>query len=107
MSIPLDTQDQTQQDQKMNIYNEIKIGISKLLGVHKTVETKEIPRTLKTKRIQKRGRGRPKGSNIPRETVDAVLRADKSISNKQLAAKYRVSYYWVWSVRSRKLRLKQ
>ena len=91
----------------MNIYNEIKIGISKLLGVHKNVQTKEIPRTLKTKRIQKRGRGRPKGCKIPRAIVEAVLQADKSVSNKQLAAKYRVSYYWVWSVRSRKLRLKR
>lgn len=91
----------------MNLYNEIKIGISKLLGVHKKAETKEILRTLKTKRTQKRGRGRPKGSKIPRETVDAVLQADKSVTNKQLAAKYRVSCYWVWSVRSRKLRLKR
>ena len=89
----------------MNIYNEIKIGISKLLGVHKTVEIKETPKTLKPKRIQKRGRGRPKGLTIPREIVDAVLQADKSISNKQLAKKYRVSYYWIWSVRSKKLRL--
>ena len=91
----------------MNILNEIKIGISKLLGVHKTVEIKEIPRTLKTKRIQKRGKGRPKGSKIPRSIVDAVLQADKSVSSKQLAKKYRVSYYWVWSVRSKKLRLKR
>tara|TARA_R110000822_G_scaffold80923_1_gene192584 strand:+ start:879 stop:1154 length:276 start_codon:yes stop_codon:yes gene_type:complete len=91
----------------MNILNEIKIGISKLFGVHKTVETKETPRTLKPKRIQKRGRGRPKGYKIPRAIVDAVLQADKSVSNKQLAKKYRVSYYWVWSVRSRKLRLKR
>lgn len=91
----------------MNLYNEIKIGISKLLGVHKKAETKEILRTLKTKRIQKRGRGRPKGYKIPRAIVDAVLEANKSVSNKQLAKKYRVSYYWVWSVRSRKLRLKR
>jgi hypothetical protein len=91
----------------MNILNEIKIGISKLFGVQKPVEIKKIPRTLKPKRIQKRGKGRPKGSNIPRAIVDAVLQADKSVSNKQLAAKYRVSYYWVWSVRSRKLRLKR
>lgn len=89
----------------MNIYNEIKRGISKLLGVHQTVEIKKAPRTLKPKRIQKRGRGRPKGSKIPRSIVDAVLQDDKSVSNKQLAAKYRVSYYWVWSVRSKKLRL--
>lgn len=89
----------------MNIYNEIKRGISKLLGVHKTAEIKETPRTLKPKRIQKRGRGRPKGMKIPREIVDAVLQADKSVTNKQLAAKYRVSYYWVWSVRCKKLRL--
>ena len=91
----------------MNILNEIKIGISKLLGVHKTVEIKEIPKTLKTKRIPKRGKGRPKGLKIPRAIVDAVLQADKTVSNKQLAAKYRVSYYWVWSVRSKKLRLKR
>ena len=91
----------------MNILNKIKSGISRLLGVHKTVETKEAPRTLKPKRSPKRGRGRPKGWKIPRAIVDAVLQADKSISNKQLAAKYRVSYYWVWSVRSKKLRLKR
>jgi hypothetical protein len=89
----------------MNIYNEIKSGISRLFGVHQTVETKEAPRTLKSKRIQKRGRGRPKGLKIPREIVDAVRQADKSMTNKQLAAKYRVSYFWVWSVRSNKLRL--
>jgi acyl CoA:acetate/3-ketoacid CoA transferase len=91
----------------MNILNEIKSGISRLLGVHKTVEIKKTPRTLKSKRITKRGRGRPKGMKIPRAIVDAVLQADKSISNKQLAAKYRVSYYWVWSVRTKKLRLKR
>jgi hypothetical protein len=91
----------------MNILNEIKSGISRLLGVHKTVATQEVPRTLKSKRIQKRGRGRPKGLKISREIVDAVLQADKSVSNKQLAAKYHVSHYWVWSVRSKKLRLKR
>ena len=91
----------------MNIYNEIKSGISRLFKVHKTVATQEVPRTLKCKRIQKRGRGRPKGLKIPREIVDAVLQADKSVSNKQLAAKYRVSCFWVWSVRSKKLRLKR
>jgi hypothetical protein len=89
----------------MNILNEIKSGISRLLGVHKKVETKEVLRTLKPKRSQKRGRGRPKGLKIPREIVDAVRQADKSMTNKQLAAKYRVSYFWVWSVRSNKLRL--
>jgi hypothetical protein len=89
----------------MNILNEIKNGISRLLGVHKTVETKEVLRTLKPKRSQKRGRGRPKGLKIPQQIVDAVRQADKSMTNKQLAAKYRVSYFWVWSVRSNKLRL--
>ncbi len=89
----------------MNILNEIKSGISRLLGVHKTVETKEAPRTLKSKRSRKRGRGRPKGLKIPQQIVDAVRQADKSMTNKQLAAKYRVSYFWVWSVRSNKLRL--
>jgi len=89
----------------MNILNEIKIGISRLLGVHKTVETKEAPRTLKSKRSPKRGRGRPKGLKIPKEVVNAVRQADKSISNKQLAAKYCVSCYWVWSVRNYKMRL--
>ena len=89
----------------MNILNEIKSGISRLLGVHKKVETKEVLRTLKPKRIQKRGRGRPKGLKIPQQIVDAVRQADKSMTNKQLAAKYRVSYFWVWSVRSNKLRL--
>jgi hypothetical protein len=89
----------------MNILNEIKSGISRLLGVHKTLETKEAPRTLKSKRSPKRGRGRPKGLKIPQQIVDAVRQADKSMTNKQLAAKYRVSYFWVWSVRSNKLRL--
>ena len=88
----------------MNILNEIKSGISRLLGVHKTVEVKEAPRTLKPKRTAKRGRGRPKGLKIPQQIVDAVRQADKSMTNKQLAAKYRVSYYWVWSVRSNKIR---
>jgi hypothetical protein len=41
---------------------------------------------------------------IPQQIVDAVRQADKSMTNKQLAAKYRVSYFWVWSVRSNKLR---
>jgi hypothetical protein len=89
----------------MNILNEIKNGISRLLGVYKKVETKEAPRTLKPKRSPKRGRGRPKGLKIPQQIVDAVRQADKSMTNKQLAAKYRVSYFWVWSVRSNKLRL--
>ncbi len=69
------------------------------------METKEVLRTLKPKRSQKRGRGRPKGLKIPQQIVDAVRQADKSMTNKQLAAKYRVSYFWVWSVRSNKLRL--
>jgi len=89
----------------MNILNEIKSGISRLLGVHKKMETKEVLRTLKPKRSEKRGRGRPKGLKIPQQIVDAVRQADKSMTNKQLAAKYRVSYFWVWSVRSNKLRL--
>jgi hypothetical protein len=89
----------------MNILNEIKSGISRLLGVHKTVEVKEAPRTLNPKRSPKRGRGRPKGLKISQQIVDAVRQADKSMTNKQLAAKYRVSYFWVWSVRSNKLRL--
>ena len=89
----------------MNILNEIKSGISRLLGVHKKVETKEVLRTLKPKRSQKRGRGRPKGLKIPQQIVDAVRQADKSMTNKQLAAKYRVSYFWVWSVRNYKMRL--
>jgi hypothetical protein len=89
----------------MNILNEIKNGISRLLGVHKTLETKEVLKTLKPKRSFKRGRGRPKGLRIPQQIVDAVRQADKSMTNKQLAAKYRVSYFWVWSVRSNKLRL--
>jgi hypothetical protein len=88
----------------MNILNEIKSGISRLLGVHKTVEVKEAPRTLKPKRSPKRGRGRPKGLRIPQQIVDAVRQADKSVTNKQLAAKYHVSYFWVWSVRSNKIR---
>jgi len=88
----------------MNIYNEIKSGISRLLGVHKKLETKETPRTLKSKRSPKRGRGRPKGLRIPQQIVDAVRQADKSVTNKQLAAKYHVSYFWVWSVRSNKIR---
>jgi hypothetical protein len=91
----------------MNILNKIKSGISRLLEIHKTVETKEVLRTLKPKRSPKRGRGRPKGLKIPRAIVDAVLQADKSVTSKQLAAKYRVSYFWVWSVRSKKLRLKR
>ena len=89
----------------MNILNEIKSGISRLFGVHKTLETKETPKTLKPKRSPKRGRGRPKGLKIPQQIVDAVRQADKSMTNKQLAAKYRVSYFWVWSVRRNKLRL--
>lgn len=91
----------------MNILNEIKSGISRLLGVHKTVETKEAPKTLKSKRSPKRGRGRPKGMKIPREIVDAVLQEDKSLTIRQLAAKYRVSCFWIWSVRAKKLRLKR
>ena len=89
----------------MNILNEIKSGISRLLGVHKKVETKEAPRTLKSKRSPKRGRGRP--MKIPRAIVDAVLQEDKSLTIRQLAAKYRVSCFWVWSVRAKKLRLKR
>jgi hypothetical protein len=68
----------------MNILNEIKSGISRLLGVHKKVETKEVLRTLKPRRTAKRGRGRPKGLKIPQQIVDAVRQADKSMTNKQL-----------------------
>ena len=89
----------------MNILNEIKIGISKLLGVHEKAEISWSPKILKTKRIQKRGLGRPKGSKIPQSVVDAVRKANKSYNCQELADKYGVSHFWVWSVRNNKLRL--
>lgn len=90
----------------MNILE--KLGISKdsiarLLGVSKTVDVKPEHKTT-TSRTKKRGRGRPAGLKIPQSIVEAVRKADKSYTNQELADKYGVSHYWVWGVRSNKLR---
>ena len=90
----------------MNILE--KLGISKdsiarLLGVNKTIDVKQDHQTT-ISRTKKRGRGRPSGLKIPQSIVDAVRKADKSYTNQELADKYGVSHYWVWSVRSNKLR---
>ena len=85
----------------MNILE--KLGISKdsiarLLGVSRTVDLGA------TNQTKKRGRGRPAGLRIPQSVVDAVRKANKSYTNQELADKHGVSLYWVWSVRSNKIR---
>ena len=83
----------------MNILEKLGItkdSIAKLLGVHKTVTAKI---------VKKRKAGRPKGSKIPQSVVDAVRKANKSYNCQELADKYGVSHFWVWSVRNNKLRL--
>ena len=85
----------------MNILE--KLGISKdsiarLLGVSRTVDLGA------TNQTKKRGRGRPAGLRIPQSVVEAVRRANKSYTNQELADKHGVSLYWVWSVRSNKIR---
>ena len=91
----------------MNILN--KIGISKesiarLLGIHKTVDTKEEAINPTTKRTVKRGSGRPKGLHIPQSIVVAVRKTHKSYTNQEIADKFGVSYYWVWAVRQNRIR---
>ena len=91
----------------MNILE--KLGISKdsiarLLGVSRTVDLKPDDQTSTTNRTKKRGRGRPAGLRIPQSVVEAVRRANKSYTNQELADKHGVSLYWVWSVRSNKIR---
>ena len=85
----------------MNILE--KLGISKdsiarLLGVSRTVDLGA------TNQTKKRGRGRPAGLRIPQSVVEAVRKANKSYTNQELADKHGVSLYWVWSVRSNKIR---
>ena len=80
-----------------------KLGISKdsiarLLGVSRTVDLGA------TNQTKKRGRGRPAGLRIPQSVVEAVRKANKSYTNQELADKHGVSLYWVWSVRSNKIR---
>lgn len=91
----------------MNILT--KIGISKesiarLLGIHKTVDAKEEAINPTTKRTVKRGSGRPKGLHIPQSVVVAVRKTHKSYTNQEIADKFGVSYYWVWSVRNNRIR---
>ena len=91
----------------MNILT--KIGISKesiarLLGIHQTVDTKEDSKNPATKRTVRRGSGRPKGLHIPQSVVVAVRKTHKSYTNQEIADKFGVSYYWVWSVRNNRIR---
>jgi len=91
----------------MNILQ--KLGISKdsiarLLGVSRTVDLNPDDQTGTNNRTKKRGRGRPAGLRIPQSVVDEVRKANKTYTNQELADKYGVSLYWVWSVRSNKIR---
>lgn len=79
-----------------------KIGITKesiarLLGVSQTVEVKRKSRPKL---------GRPKGRMIDQSVVDAVRSASETYTLKELADRYGVSQYWVWSVRNNKTRVK-
>lgn len=74
-----------------------KESIAKLLGVHQTVEPTP---TVRPKL------GRPKGRNIDQSIVNAVRKAPKSYTIRELANRYSVSEYWVWSVRNNKTRVK-
>lgn len=65
-----------------------KESIAKLLGVPATVSNPK-----------KKKYGRPKGRKIPYDIVKAVRSASKTYTYKELADKYGVSYFWVYSIR--------
>lgn len=84
----------------MSILNKIGItkdAIAKLLGISRTVD---VPQS------KQRRFGRPVGHKIDQKIVDAIRKAPKSYTIKELADKYEVSTYWVWSVRHNKIRVK-
>jgi hypothetical protein len=81
--------------QKLGLTKE---SISKLLGIHQTVE--------KPKRKLKPKLGRPSGRHIDQSVVDAVRKASDTYTLRELSQRYNVSEYWVWSVRNGKLRVK-
>ena len=80
-----------------------KDAISRLLGVHKTVETQPVLTSRQTK-PKKRQRGRPVGRRIDQSIVEAVRSAHETFTVRELSAKYGVSPYWVMMVRKGKLR---
>jgi len=80
-----------------------KDAISRLLGVHKTVETQPVLTSRPTK-PKKRQRGRPAGRHIDQSIVDAVRNSHQTSTIRELAKKHNVSAYWVMMVRKGKLR---
>jgi hypothetical protein len=86
---------------KMSILQKLgltKESISKLLGIHQTIE--------RPKRKSKPKLGRPSGRHIDQSVVDAVRRASDTYTLKELSERYNVSQYWVWGVRNGKIRVK-
>lgn len=87
---------------KMSILRKLgltKEFISKLLGIHQTVD--------RPKRKLKPKLGRPSGRHINQSVVDAVRKASDTYTLRELSQRYNVSGYWVWSVRHNKIRVKQ
>ena len=83
--------------QKLGLTKE---SISKLLGMHQTVDKPQ--RKLKPKPKL----GRPAGRHIDQSVVDAVRKANDTYTLRELSQRYNVSEYWVWSVRNGKSRVK-
>ena len=81
--------------QKLGLTKE---SISKLLGIHQTVDRPK--RKLKPKLC------RPAGRHIDQSVVDAVRKANDTYTLRELSQRYNVSEYWVWSVRNGKSRVK-
>jgi len=76
-----------------------KSAISKILGIKETPEPKG-----KRRAKRKSYTGRKKW-NIPQSTVDAIRLEPDHRTLTELAHKYKVSVYWVWSVRKNRIRV--
>jgi hypothetical protein len=86
-----------------------KDAISRLLGVHKTVETQPAVASIQAKpkirKAKKTFRGRDKW-HISKAVVEAVRNEPATKTLEEIAWKHKVSTYWVWSVRKNKIRVK-
>jgi hypothetical protein len=86
-----------------------KDAISRLLGVHKTVETQPSVANrqakIRIRKAKKTFKGREKW-HISKAIVDAVRAEPATKTLEEIAWKYKVSICWVWSVRKGKIRVK-
>jgi hypothetical protein len=86
-----------------------KDAIARLLGVHAIVQPQPAVASRQAKpkirKAKKTFKGRDKW-HISKEVVEAVRNEPATKTLEEIAWKYKVSTYWVWSVRKNKIRVK-